>query len=459
MELVEEFVNEYERQYDFWEASADTVRGLLETELASSGLRAIVSSRAKSVDRLLEKLKRRDRDDPYASVDEIGKDIADLAGVRVALYFPGQMNEAERIIRNLLDVRVVKHFPKGGGAPKLEDNAPGDNGTEGAAHSPQGAPIRPRRFSGYGARHFRVHLKESSLSAGKVRYAGALVEVQVASVLMHAWSEVEHDLVYKPMDGELSHSEYALLDQLNGLVLAGEIALEQLQKSGDERVAATEKPFRSHFEFAEFLRTRLSDLGSSLTEATLGRVDVLFEYLSARDQATASSVTDYIESLEQNFEERPVAAQLADLMLSGDEDRYRSYLRAMSSSRHPSKRQRSSPTESQVGAQKKRDIGEFITSWVLLENAARSAAGVDANKFLPMSHLFRLLSDQRLISNEQLNELMALRDIRNLAVHAGLDEVSLAQLRNGSTILNALTEEIERNASSGGQVTSPRSIK
>ena len=45
---------------------------------------------------------------------------------------------------------------------------------------------------------------------------------------MHAWSEVEHDLVYKPLNGTLSEEELAILDELNGLVLAGEIALERL---------------------------------------------------------------------------------------------------------------------------------------------------------------------------------------------------------------------------------------
>jgi ppGpp synthetase/RelA/SpoT-type nucleotidyltranferase len=87
--VIDAFVSEYERQFDFWDASARTARGLLEAELSSSGLRAIVTSRAKSVDRLVEKLRQRDRETPYSSVAQISGDIADLAGVRVALYFPG----------------------------------------------------------------------------------------------------------------------------------------------------------------------------------------------------------------------------------------------------------------------------------------------------------------------------------------------------------------------------------
>ena len=56
---------------------------------------------------------------------------------------------------------------------------------------------------------------------------------------MHAWSEVEHDLAYKPFSGELSEDEHAILDEINGLVLAGEIALERLQKAVKRRVGRT----------------------------------------------------------------------------------------------------------------------------------------------------------------------------------------------------------------------------
>ena len=111
--FIEEFVKEYERQFDFWDATARTARGLLESELASSGLRSIVTSRAKSVDRLLQKIQQRDRQSPYPSVHAIRDDIADLAGVRVALYFPGQMDEAEQIIRSILTVHHKRTFPCG----------------------------------------------------------------------------------------------------------------------------------------------------------------------------------------------------------------------------------------------------------------------------------------------------------------------------------------------------------
>jgi ppGpp synthetase/RelA/SpoT-type nucleotidyltranferase len=96
--VIEDFVAEYERQYDYWEAAAGTTRRLLEAELNSAGLRAYVTSRAKSASRLADKLEQRNRERrrPSSSIDEMAGDIADRAGVRIALYFPGQMDEAER---------------------------------------------------------------------------------------------------------------------------------------------------------------------------------------------------------------------------------------------------------------------------------------------------------------------------------------------------------------------------
>ncbi len=267
MGVIDDFVSEYERQYDYWEASARVTRGILEAELDSAGLRAIVTSRAKSVERLLEKLRQRDRRTPYRSMKQISEDIPDLAGVRVALYFPGQIDEVERIIEQTLDVRVVKRFPADSGAPNgAETTAPGPHASMPSTSVGPSTDHR-QRFSGYGARHLRVYIPDSRLNENQKRYAAARIEVQVASVLMHAWSEVEHDLVYKPLEGLLSASEYALLDQLNGLVLAGEIALEQLQQAGDARVAAAETPFRDHYELAEFLRTRLAAEALTLTKA------------------------------------------------------------------------------------------------------------------------------------------------------------------------------------------------
>jgi ppGpp synthetase/RelA/SpoT-type nucleotidyltranferase len=93
------------------------------------------------------------------SVEKIFDDIKDLAGVRVALYFPGERSQVEGIVKRAFhatDPRI-----------KFE---PTQNGSY------------SRRFTGYSAAHYTVQLKDQDLSDQEKRYATARIEVQIASV-------------------------------------------------------------------------------------------------------------------------------------------------------------------------------------------------------------------------------------------------------------------------------------
>ena len=97
------------------------------------------------------------------------------------------------------------------------------------------------------------------MSEAQRRYAEASIEIQVASVLVHAWAEVEHDLVYKPLSGTLSEDEYAILDELNGLVLAGEISLERLQRAAKQRLSNVGERFNNHYELADYIYGKITN--------------------------------------------------------------------------------------------------------------------------------------------------------------------------------------------------------
>ncbi|UGB04823.1 RelA/SpoT domain-containing protein [Leclercia sp. G3L] len=204
IDIIESFIFTYRKEFDFYEKLAQLVGQKLETALNESGVRAIVSYRAKGVESLHRKLEKRDSEDnyeKYKSVDSIYSDIVDLAGVRVALYFPADIDIVSKIITEMFVELYNKVFPSG------------VKGNEAGSYT--------KRFDGYHAKHYRVKLGDGS------RYSETPVEIQIASVLMHAWSEVEHDLVYKPMSGGASKEELMILDEINGMVIAGNIALER----------------------------------------------------------------------------------------------------------------------------------------------------------------------------------------------------------------------------------------
>ena len=163
MDLLDSFVSRYVKEYDYYEQVARIAAKELESNLQAEGIRCIVTSRAKSATRLEEKLRQRSLRRPYESVEEIYSDIVDLAGVRVAVYFPGEREQVGKIVSRLfVEYEPRRVFPSGA----------------------QG--VRSKRFSGYSALHYRVRLRPQDLSESERRYASANIEIQVASVLMHA---------------------------------------------------------------------------------------------------------------------------------------------------------------------------------------------------------------------------------------------------------------------------------
>jgi ppGpp synthetase/RelA/SpoT-type nucleotidyltranferase len=239
MSVIDDFAARYGREFDYYQEAARHCAQRCESSLEQSGIRSIVTFRAKRLDRLIEKVAKRSKGAAYKTVDDIYADVIDLAGVRIALYFPADINEVEGLIQGDFIVEKTKMFP-----------------------DPLVTPAYPKRFSGYGARHYRIRLRSKDLPSSSQRYSDTLIEVQVASVLMHAWSEVEHDLVYKPMSGTLSEDEYAILDELNGLVLSGEIALERLQRAAKARLANRGAKFNNHYELAAYIYDRITKSNS-----------------------------------------------------------------------------------------------------------------------------------------------------------------------------------------------------
>lgn len=109
--VVEEFVARYRREQDFYEHAARLVAQTLESRLQAEGIRAIVTYRAKAVSRLEPKVLDRAKRKNYQVVHDVYEDIVDLAGVRIALYFPGQRGQAGRLIQELFGDIEQKEFP------------------------------------------------------------------------------------------------------------------------------------------------------------------------------------------------------------------------------------------------------------------------------------------------------------------------------------------------------------
>jgi hypothetical protein len=67
--------------------------------------------------------------------------------------------------------------------------------------------------------------------------------------LAHVWNEIEHDLGYKPLSGELSEGEKRALDTLGNLTQAGDGTIVNLLEATDARLAANEGEFKDQWDF------------------------------------------------------------------------------------------------------------------------------------------------------------------------------------------------------------------
>lgn len=111
MDLIDQFMTRYAKEYDFYSQAARLVSEMLEADLRAAGVRAIVTARAKSAARLEEKCRKRALNrSEYGSVEAIYDDIVDLAGVRVALYFPAEIDQVDGTVARLFSVIGKKNF-------------------------------------------------------------------------------------------------------------------------------------------------------------------------------------------------------------------------------------------------------------------------------------------------------------------------------------------------------------
>ncbi len=380
MTIINNFITHYKKEYDYYEMVSKLVAQKIETVLHESGIRAIVTYRAKNPERLLTKLQQRneERDIKYSCLEDIYSDICDLSGVRVALYFPSDRNKVDTIIKDSFQLLSnPKVFPSNAKTPTYE-----------------------KRFSGYWAKHYRVKLKENTLSDSQQRYALAKTEIQVASVLMHAWSEVEHDLVYKPLNGNLSNEELAILDELNGLVLAGEIALERLQAAGASRIAK-EKLFNNQYELASFLYSKYEDKFAKNSAFQLGNVELLFKLMNECNLKSSTDLSPYLKSLFFTSETRSLCEQIADHIIMGDETRYNTYSFL-----------KSSFTNNDIELQSA--IGCFMEQWINLE---RALARFTSDKNPKSRAIFSPNNLRHFFSEKDVYHILELRKSRNLIVH------------------------------------------
>ncbi len=134
------------------------------------------------------------------------EDLTDLLGVRVIAYFPDEVDRIASILTPEFAVDL-------------------DNSVD------KRASLDPDRF-GYLSLHYIAGLEaKRAVLVEYQRFAGMRFELQIRSILQHAWAEIEHDLGYK-VEGALPKDMRRRFSRLAGLL---ELADDEFARLRDDR--------------------------------------------------------------------------------------------------------------------------------------------------------------------------------------------------------------------------------
>ncbi|WP_225429932.1 GTP pyrophosphokinase [Deinococcus detaillensis] len=157
-----ELVAAYRAKHGDYLALREDAMRLIEGLIEGAGIKIHhLTSRIKTPGSLAEKMRR--KPGRYAQLS----DITDLVGVRIITYFEQDVAAVSRALEAVFDIDWDNSVDKS----KFHD---------------------PDRF-GYMGVHYVMRFESRKYTGGH----SPLFEVQIRSILQHAWAEIEHDLGYK----------------------------------------------------------------------------------------------------------------------------------------------------------------------------------------------------------------------------------------------------------------------
>lgn len=167
--ILKQFDESNSLYYGFGERCKGIIRELIVDNSISSHQ---ITSRIKNRDSLSKKIDS--KKDKYSDLS----DITDICGIRIITYLESDVNRIAEILEKEFQVDPINSVDK--------------------------RKLKTDQF-GYKSLHYVVSLNKQRLAVSEnKKFDGLKLEIQIRSILQHAWAEIEHDLGYK---GEIAIPE------------------------------------------------------------------------------------------------------------------------------------------------------------------------------------------------------------------------------------------------------------
>lgn len=169
-------IEEYGKRRPLYQEFAEVVRFILQEELHSKSIRVhSIEVRAKSIESFRRKVSQpRESGFEEAAREGALARITDLAGVRIITFFTRTLAEVDRLLHEQFEVLEI------------------DNKSE---------ALKEANKVGYHSVHYLVKLLPNRTELAEYsRFTELVAEIQVRTILQHAWAEIEHDIQYKSVE-------------------------------------------------------------------------------------------------------------------------------------------------------------------------------------------------------------------------------------------------------------------
>lgn len=199
-------IEQYRQVRPLYEDFSNVLKNLISQVLATHRIKVhSIEARAKTIDSFSKKSSTPSLDNPNKpKYPNPINDITDLAGIRVITFYPSTQDKVNAIIKAEFDVIELSDKTK--------------------------LLIEDEKF-GYASIHYLVKLKKNRSDLSEYnRFSNLVAEIQVRTILQHAWAEIEHDIQYKSTE-TIPSSIHRRFMSLAGLI---EIADREFQAIQDE---------------------------------------------------------------------------------------------------------------------------------------------------------------------------------------------------------------------------------
>jgi putative GTP pyrophosphokinase len=245
----------YEANRKSYDNLAGVVADLLKRMLENAKIPFLsITFRTKTIESVLDKNRRK----KYRSPE---KEITDFAGVRVITYISSDASKVSELIKKYFSVDESKSLNKGS--------------------------ILASDQVGYHSFHYICSFSENRLSLPEnSAYTGLVFEIQVRTVLQHAWAEIEHDRNYK-FSGVLPDKLRRRLYLISGLLEIADREFDDLASDFDKYKSAVAVQAKTGPEDYEL--TTASFL------ANISRIQALFPKLKVVGHNKESAYADLLK--------------------------------------------------------------------------------------------------------------------------------------------------------------------